>query len=69
MARTVDLVVTTTGFDIACDACWTARTYVPAGRLQSFCAAHHLPVLLAVHITANGRPQTWECKRPRPLTR
>jgi hypothetical protein len=64
-----DTAVTTTGFDIGCQACGMAPFHVRAGMLEVLVQAHQLPVLLAVHICYRGRPQTWVCRQPRPLTR
>lgn len=61
--------VTTTGFDVACQACGMAPFHVRAGLLEVLVNAHRLPVLLAVHIRYRGRRQTWVCRQPRPLTR
>lgn len=60
--------VTAVGYDIACQACGMPATYVEAGRLDLMVLAHHLPVLLAVHIRVRGRDQVWVCRDPRPLT-
>jgi hypothetical protein len=64
-----DATVTTTGFDVGCDACWMPPAHVPAGLLEPLVAAHRLPVLLTIHIRYRGRQQVWICRRPRPLSR
>lgn len=66
---TPEHLVTTTGFDVGCHACWAPRVHIHAGHLEQYVAMHHLPVLLVVHLRYRGRPQAWICARPRPLTR
>jgi hypothetical protein len=64
---TAEVVVTTTGFEVGCTACWTPREHVAAGELEAFVLSHHLPVVLAIDVLVAGRAQTWRCRRPRPL--
>jgi hypothetical protein len=62
-----EVVVTITGFDVACHACTTV-CHVPTGQLEAWVAAHRQPVVTAIYARRGDGPKTlWKCTHPRSL--